>query len=552
MAGIGSLFEGIAQGLQAGIQLRQNQQRIGLAAESLDLERQKQELAIMTLQNGLLDARTQAQALAPMAQAEQADAKLFSWMSDMRNAINADPGTRKAQLPVFAQQFKAATGRDLAPNVLEAFSRGDSATLTRALDDATQQILAKGTSAQDIAGLLTDPVRSAKWFASASARAAAAGEQPDIADPGASSLATQVGILNRQATYADQRVEALVATLPNMRTQAGVDKVNSQIQFWQQRGDTMRTKVAELSKPVSSSAGSTTRDPVTGEVLYQNAPKSDVLSPEAEAQRIRIAAANAQSRADASQGAMQETWTPEAVDTAAETYRLTGQLPAVGYGMAGYKVRAKIANRAAEMAQADGEDAQSAALRRVANVNIIAGNRQLRAQQAKLSAFERTAVKNADLALKASEELDRTGVPYLNKLFIKTEKAVDDNPQVARLQLFTLGFRNEFARIVTGATGVTSDTARAEVDNVLQAYMGKMSFAAAIEAAKQEMKNRIEGFNEQNKADMEALQVQPETPAGDGGGAPAIARPKSKEDYDALPDGQPYIAPDGSRRIKGQ
>lgn len=521
MAGIGSLFEGLAQGMQAGIQLRQNQQRIGLAAESLDLERQKQELATMTLQNGLLDARTQAQALAPMAQAEQADAKLFSWMSDMRNAINADPGTRKAQLPVFAQQFKAATGRDLAPNVLEAFSRGDSATLTRALDDATQAILSQGTSAQDVAGLLTDPVRSAKWFASASARAAAAGEQPDIADPGASSLATQVGILNRQATYADQRVEALVATLPNMRTQAGVDKVNSQIQFWQQRGDTMRTKVAELSKPVSSAAGSTTRDPVTGEVLYTNAQKPDVLSPAAEAQRIRIQKAGIDNRAAASQGAMQEIWTPEAIDTAAETYRLTGQLPSLGYGMAGYKARATIVNRASELALAEGEDAEAAALRKVANVNIIAGNRQLRAQQAKLSAFERTAVKNADLALKASEELDRTGVPYLNKLFIKTEKAVDDNPQVARLQLFTLGFRNEFARIVTGATGVTSDTARAEVDNVLQTYMGKMSFAAAIEAAKQEMKNRIEGFNEQNKADMEALQPAPAA-EGKGKGAQSV------------------------------
>ena len=32
----------------------------------------------------------------------------------------------------------------------------------------------------------------------------------------------------------------------------------------------------------------------------------------------------------------------------------------------------------------------------------------------------------------------------------------------------------------------------------------------------------------------------------------AIAQPKSKADYDALPDGAAYIAPDGSRRIKGQ
>ena len=551
MADIGSLFGGLAQGLQAGVGLAQNQQRIGLATQQLgieqqkqDLEAQKQEIAIQTLRNGLLDAQTQAKALAGPAQAEQSDAKLFAWMSDMRNTINADPGTRKSQLPVFAQQFKAATGKDLAPNVLDAFAKGDAATLTRALDDATQSIIKNGTSAQDVSALLTDPMRSAQWFANASSRAASAGSTPDLTSPEQNSLATQMGVLKRAATYADQRVANLTAALPNMTTQAGVDKINAQIQAWQQKSDAIQSKVADLSKPVSGAPGSRGIDPATGQTLWTVPEKSDVKSPERLAQDIQIKQAGRM-------GATVEL-TPESLDQLASTFNMTGNIPSLGYGAPGLVAKTRVINRAAELADASGESANAAATRRLASTNTLAANRQMRAQEEKLSAFERTAVKNADLALQASEDLDRLGVPFIDKLFISTQKAASDNPKIAKLQLYTLGFRNEFARIVTGATGVTSDTARAEVDQVLRVYMGKMSFSAAIEAAKQEMTNRLQGFREQNAAAMES--IQPPSNGGPPGkeGAPAIAKPASKADYEALPAGQAYIAPDGSRRIKGQ
>lgn len=557
--GIGSLFQGLAQGAQVGMQFANDRARIGIANEQLGLERQKQEIELQTLQNSLLDARTQAQALAPMAQGEQSDAKLFSWMADVRNAINADPGTRKAQMPVFAQQFKAATGQDLAPNVLESFVRGDAATLTRALDDATHQILANGTPSKDVAGLLTDPVRSAQWFANASAKASAAADQPDIQSPGASQMAIQVGTLNRSAMYADQRVQALTEALPNMRTQAGVDKINAQIQFWQQRGDTLRSKVAELSKPMNVTQGGALVEPTTGATIASRPPKPDVLSPEAEAQKIRIAKAAIDNRAAAAPAGA-ATLDPGAIDIAANKYLMTGEMPSVGYGAAGFVQRAKIMNRAAEMAAANGDSAQEAAINANLNKNTLAADRHLQAQKQKIQSFETTAMKNADLVEGLIDKVDNTKVPVFNRWLLGGKRQLTSDADVAKYDIALRGFINEYARIVSTATGggVLTDTARQEVETVINAAQTPAQLRAAIATAKAEMKNRIAGFEDTRQQTISDLRASTGGGAaatdGDGGAnnAPAIARPKDKAAYDALSNGQPYIAPDGSRRIKGQ
>jgi hypothetical protein len=335
-------------------------------------------------------------------------------------------------------------------------------------------------------------------------------------------------VLKRQATYYDQKIDALTAALPRMSTQAGVDKLNAQIQALQQRRDALDLKMTELSKPVNLAAGGALVSPVDGSTVAERDPKTKMLSPEEYKQQVDLsrdkANASATARLEATKAAGGAELSDGAIEMAAERYLLTGEMPSVGYGSQGFVQRAKVLNKASELALAQGDDAQATALRQSANKNTIAANRQMRAQEEKLGAFEKTAVKNADLALKASEELDRLGVPFLDKVFINAEKNVSDNPAIARLQLYTLGFRNEYARIVTGATGVTSDTARAEVDSVLRAYMGKMSFKAAIEAAKQEMTNRMEGFREQNAAAMDELRGGRAPAAGGSGAADAPAQ----------------------------
>ena len=526
--GIGSIFGGIAEGFKTGSQLaiaggamRQKQQLI-------DIEQEKADVQMQTLKNSLDDAKAYSTALQPVTQATQQDSAMFGFMSSLRDLAVADPTIRKTQLPVLTAKFKQVTGMDLAPNVLEAFKSGNGATLSALIDSATQSILKNGTSAQDVVGLLTDPARSSAWLGQQGAKVAAAGtDGAPVASPQESTLGVQVGLMNRRATYLRQSAERLVATLPRLQTAAAIQNVYKQIDTFNQQAATLEMKAAELGKPMGVAKGTEMVDPLTNEVLHTNE-NGGLLSPVEYQQKVALAGdkAKAATNARLASYATMAGLSKDAVDLAAADFLQGKPLPAVGMGIQGFTQRAAIYNRAAELAAANGDSASAAAARRSLNQNAIAANRQMQAQASKVSAFEATAMDNIELLLKASAKADRTGVPAFNRWLNAGRQAVAGDPDVAELNTLAGSVANEYARIVTTATGggVTTDSARQEAMGWINGAMTHEQLTKVLRnAVIPEMKNRIKGF----QAQTEALRTQLRgdgTAGGDVGGTPGAGR----------------------------
>lgn len=204
--------------------------------------------------------------------------------------------------------------------------------------------------------------------------------------------------------------------------------------------------------------------------------------------------------------------TGDALTNAAERYRQTGVMPALGMG--GASLRVKILNKAAEMSALEGDDAKSASLKQQANKASQAGLAQITKQQTVTGAFEKTAIKNLDLALQTSAEFARSGSPLYNKAVVAFSKGVSGDPATARFVNALTAARNEYAKVLsssTGAQGIT-DSARKEAEDLFSKVDSHEMLVATINLAKQEMQNRMSGFTDQIKELSPSLSGTTEQP----------------------------------------
>src|SRR5258708_16685151 len=116
-------------------------------------------------------------------------------------------------------------------------------------------------------------------------------------------------------------------------------------------------------------------------------------------------------------------------------------------------------------------------------------------------AFENADKKKAGLVLQESEKVDRLGSPIIDRWILAGKKEVAGDPAVARLDLAVRTFVNEYARVTTSVTGggITSDTARKEIDALLRSAQTKEQVKQVIDLAKTEMLNRKRGYEDQEK-----------------------------------------------------
>ena len=192
--------------------------------------------------------------------------------------------------------------------------------------------------------------------------------------------------------------------------------------------------------------------------------------------------------------------TGNALDDAAQQYRTTGIMPSLGMGGVAEKV--KIMNRASELSRAAGDDAQAAAIQKQVGKASVGALTQLTRQETMVGAFEKNAVKNADLALSMSDKVDRAGSPVLDKWIQAGRKNVTGSPEVAAFNAANQSFVNEYAKVISGSMGNTavSDSARQHAMDMLSTAMTKDQYKAVISTLKQEMNNRMAGFSEQKKS----------------------------------------------------
>lgn len=194
--------------------------------------------------------------------------------------------------------------------------------------------------------------------------------------------------------------------------------------------------------------------------------------------------------APASQGA---GLTDDAITQSAIRFLQTGTLPALGMGAGGD--RQAILNRAAMLGGAQADVAgNSADYKATAGaLNIVSRTR------ANVLAFENTANKNLDLALKASAKVSRTGSPLVNRIAQAVQSNAWGDPNLQAFHNAILTAANEYAKVVTGQTGgaAVSDAARREAQGLIAAAQTPEQFAAAVGIMKQEMENRRRGLDEE-------------------------------------------------------
>jgi hypothetical protein len=190
------------------------------------------------------------------------------------------------------------------------------------------------------------------------------------------------------------------------------------------------------------------------------------------------------------------------LDFAAEKFRQTGQMPTIARSP---NQQVKIINRAAELAQANGDSATAAVLGQQANKAGQMALGQLTKQKTLVGAFEKTANKNLDLALQLSDKVDRTGSPIINKGIIHFKQGISGDPDTAAFVNALTSARTEYAKVLSGATGASgvTDSARKESEELFNTAQNPEQLKAAIATAKQEMANRMSSF------DQQASELQP-------------------------------------------
>jgi hypothetical protein len=129
------------------------------------------------------------------------------------------------------------------------------------------------------------------------------------------------------------------------------------------------------------------------------------------------------------------------------------------------------------------------------------GATRLGGQEALVGAFEKAATANLDMALKLSDTVDRTGSPVVNKWLLAGKKTIAGNPEVAAFDAAIRVGINEVAKITSSATGgqVTSDSARKEIEGMLNSAQTPQQIKAVISTLKQDMANRMMGYKQQKK-----------------------------------------------------
>lgn len=244
--------------------------------------------------------------------------------------------------------------------------------------------------------------------------------------------------------------------------------------------------------------------------------------------------------------------TPEGQDLAAQEYLNTGKLPP-GLGRASAGINAKIVSRAAEIAAANGNDAQAAALNRAAFKSSQTALTALTKQRTLVGAFERTALKNLEIAVEESAKVDRGGVPALNRWILAGKKNLAGDVEVGRFHAALTSALNEYAKVLSGATGAAgiSDAARREAEELLSTANTPEQVTGIVEIMKREMANREAGFEEQEAqlhetmSGRKAVDVAPAaTGAPVAPGASAGAQAAAPTATGA--NGEKYVLKDGS------
>ncbi len=238
--------------------------------------------------------------------------------------------------------------------------------------------------------------------------------------------------------------------------------------------------------------------------------------------KAQVAGAEADARVNAEQGGAQSL-NPDAIDYVAQQYMINGQLPPLGMGKDAARMRQQIISRASEIEKETGATGADAAQRHAANKANTSALGRVTGAETMIGSFEQTAQKNADMALSLLDKGSaKSGIPVLNAWIQAGRRSVAGDPDVSAFDTALTTFKNEYARVVNSATGggVTTDSARQEIEHILNAAQTPDQVRAAIKTAKADMANRTASLAEARTNLGSTIRgsagAKPTVPAGGG------------------------------------
>jgi len=239
-------------------------------------------------------------------------------------------------------------------------------------------------------------------------------------------------------------------------------------------------------------------------------------------ERIAIAREGLAKKPDMS--AVSTAMSDDAKDSAAARYNIDGTLPPnMGRGVQGAALTADILSRAAQQQKDSGNTAESTRITQLANKANTQALGQLTKQEQMVGAFEKNAIRNADVALANSEKVDRTGVPVLNRWILAGQKNLAGDPDVSKFHQANETFVNEYAKIMSGSMGntVVSDSLRKETQSMLATKDTPEQYRQVVAQMKLEMRNRMKGFADQKAELTGSMKPKTDTPEAPA----AVTRP---------------------------
>lgn len=185
----------------------------------------------------------------------------------------------------------------------------------------------------------------------------------------------------------------------------------------------------------------------------------------------------------------------DALDMAANNYRQTGQMPA-GFTRSPQTTTAIIA-RAAQLDQSAG-GAGIAANKAVLG-SYTDALKKLQTNFSQVQAFEQTAEKNMDLLQQTAKKIPDLGTRFANvpARMISGNMIGTDNMAAFKTALNTA--QTEAAKVLnsSNASGVLSDSARHELQDVIDGNVPFSALVASLNTLKQDMANRTQAYQQQ-------------------------------------------------------
>ena len=195
------------------------------------------------------------------------------------------------------------------------------------------------------------------------------------------------------------------------------------------------------------------------------------------------------------------------IDYVAQDYRRNGSSVLSRFSTTD---KAKVINKASELAKADGNTSEAESLQRFSiHANQIALN-QLTKQEQLVVAYEKTADKQLNLLVELGRKVPKTDWPIVNSKLMKGEKNIAGSSAANNFLSSAIATQGEFAKILSGSTSAAgaTDASRREAADMISPYMSEEQLESLVPNLKREMEFRKQGYAEQ-KAELRKASVQP-------------------------------------------